>query len=296
MGMSVQILINGAPGDSAEAPSLPIADRGLAYGDGVFETIAIAHRRPEFWDRHMTRLQQGCRVLRLPPPDRENLARQTDLLCRALPASGDESRAIVKITLTRGVGGRGYAPPPRARPAIIVARYDWPTYPPHWAVDGVTVRLCQLRLGRQPALAGVKHLNRLENVLARSEWDDPGIAEGLLSDDRACLIEGTMSNLFILDEDGLATPDLKGCGVAGIMRGVILDLAAEMGLDVVIRDIKASELLNARGAFLTNSVMGLWPIREILAGPVFSPAPIVAKLQKALGEKRAAQTALSIGK
>ncbi len=282
-------LKNAAPGrvliNGRACQSLDYTDRGLAYGDGVFETIAVSNRCPEFWSEHMERLEHGCRMLKIPPPDRKNLAGQTAALCRDMPIDDPPSRAIIKIIVTRGSGGRGYAPPSEPKPTVVVGRYDWPSHPAAWARDGIVVRLCRIRLGDQPALAGIKHLNRLENVLARAEWQDPEIAEGLLFDHHNRLIEGVMSNLFLLRGGIWATPDLNGCGVAGVMRRIVLDLAQECGIPTAIRNIDQAELDQAEGLFLTNSIIGLWPVREI-AGRPLSLHPTITALQTALAKKR----------
>ena len=276
-----RVLVNGHP-----CQTLDSADRGLAYGDGVFETIAITNRYPEFWSQHMERLQHGCHILKIPPPDPENLAQQTAVLCGDMSVQETTpSRAIIKIIVTRGSGGRGYAPPLEPTPTVILSRYDWPSHPATWASDGVRVRLCQIRLGSQPALAGIKHLNRLENVLARAEWQDPDIAEGLLCNHHDQLIEGVMSNLFLLHDQTWATPDPEGYGVAGVMRRVVLDLAEELGIPMVVRNIHQTELQEAEGFFLTNSIIGLWPVRHI-AGRPLRLHPTITCLQTALAKKR----------
>ncbi len=274
------VLVNGR-----RCRSIDCADRGLAYGDGVFETIAIANQRPEFWSQHMDRLHHGCHILNIPPPDPGDLARQIATLCQDMPIQDPPSQAIIKIIVTRGSGGRGYAPPPQSTPTIVLSRHEWPSYPVEWASNGVTIRLCQIRLSQQPAFAGIKHLNRLENILARAEWQDSEIAEGLLCDHHDHLIEGVMSNLFLLRGGIWATPDLESCGVAGVMRQVVLDLAQECGIPMVIRNIDQAELQKAEGLFLTNSIIGIWPVRNIAAYPL-PLHPTITDLQTALAKKR----------
>jgi 4-amino-4-deoxychorismate lyase len=246
------MLINGKPGDTVSA-----LDRGLQYGDGLFETLAVVGGEPALWERHMRRLESGCRRLGLPSPPHELLLSEW---CAAIGAG---QRGVLKILLTRGVGGRGYRPPSTAEPTRIIVFYPWPEYPQHWWRDGIRLRVCATRLGENPALAGLKHLSRLEQVLARAEWDDPGIAEGLMLNPSGHVVEGTMTNLFLLRDGTLITPDLSRCGVAGIMRGVVMDMARERGIPVTERTLALQELARADALFVTNSLIGIWPVREL---------------------------------
>lgn len=246
------MLINGKPGDTVCA-----LDRGLQYGDGLFETLAVAGGRPALWERHMRRLMSGCRRLGLPAPPRELLFSE----CRAVSAAGQ--RGVLKILLTRGAGGRGYRPASAAEPTRIVVFHPWPEYPQQWWRDGIRLRICVTRLGENPALAGLKHLNRLEQVLARAEWDDPGIAEGLMLDFSGQVVEGTMTNLFLLRDGALLTPDLGRCGVAGVMREVVMDVARERGIPVAESNLTLQELEQADALFMTNSVIGIWPVMAL---------------------------------
>jgi len=246
---SVPVLINGVPEDRISS-----LDRGLLYGDGLFETIAVAGGEPVFWSRHCARLQSGCERLGIPCVDANRLAEEARGLLR------DVDRCVLKIIVTRGTGGRGYRVPANPQPTRIIQRHPWPEYPASCAGQGVRVRLCEQRLGSNPLLAGIKHLNRLEQVLARQEWDDPDIMEGLMADRQGNLIEGTMSNLLVVQDRMLVTPDLGHCGVAGIVRAVVMELAEELGLPVAVRDLAMTALREADEVFLTNSVIGIWPV------------------------------------
>ncbi len=260
------MLIDGQPRDSIDA-----RDRGLHYGDGLFETIAVKDARPLLWPEHMARLADGCRRLGLPLPN-------PDLLRREAAAEIAESGfGVLKIMLTRGCGGRGYRPPADPDITRILAFHPAPDYPPEFWTKGVRVRLCNTRLGMNPALAGMKHLNRLEQVLARREWDDDGIVEGLMRDSAGNLLEGTMSNLFLVNSQRLLTPALDQCGVAGVMRKKVLETASEVGIHCRIADVSLQELERADALFLTNALIGIWPVRQV-DGQSFSldaiPAPL----------------------
>jgi 4-amino-4-deoxychorismate lyase len=255
-------------------------DRGLHYGDGLFETIAVLGGQPRNWELHLERLRAGCERLRIPPPSPERLF--DDFL--KLPV-GDRP-LVLKIIVTRGAGGRGYRPPENPSPTRILTLGPWPDHPPANREQGVTVRLCELRLGSNPALAGLKHLNRLEQVLARGEWSDPAIAEGLMFDANGYLVEGTMSNVFICAGGEIHTPLLDGCGVAGIVRRRIIERAAAAGSTVRERRVTQADLLAADAVFLTNSLIGLWPVRRVLlpeGSREYDSRPVVDRLRVELG-------------
>ena len=273
--MIINILINGKVQDSLSAQ-----DRGLQYGDGVFETIAVADAVPLCLEEHFCRLQEGCERLSMPAPALPALRAEVARV------AGGSPRAALKIILTRGVGGRGYAAPAEPRPNRIIMRYPWPGYPPENATTGVTLRFCRQRYGINPALAGIKHLNRLEQILARREWQDQAIAEGLVMDMDDNVIEGTMSNLFMVKNNELLTPDLSGCGIRGVIRQKIIDLAARLDLAVREQTIPAALLYRADELFLCNSLIGVWPVRRIEEQP-FKPGAITRHIRQALIEENA---------
>lgn len=244
------ILINGSP-----AQSIPATDRGLAYGDGVFRTLRAHRGEPLHWARHYAKLAHDCGALALPCPEAEMLLKEVHTV------ANDDRDAVVKLTVTRGSSARGYAPP---QPCVVTRVVNGSAYAPATVpATGVTVRLCQLRLARQPALAGVKHLNRLENVLARAEWADPDIHEGLLLDYDGWVIGGTMSNLFIVEADALITPALAHCGVAGVTRDRVMALSAQRGIACRVEAIPLQRVLGADEVFLVNSLIGLWPVAQL---------------------------------
>jgi len=253
---SPPILINGQAGDGISS-----LDRGLLYGDGLFETIAVEHGRPRFWLRHLARLVAGCERLGIPQPE------GSVLLEESLALIAGAERGVLKIIVTRGQGGRGYRPAADTSPTRIIQLNPWPDYPETCRGSGVRVRLCRQRLGHNPSLAGIKHLNRLEQVLARGEWDDPGILEGLLLDEDEHPLEGTMSNLFIVRDRVLMTPELVRCGVAGILRTVVMEATASVPMPLQVRALGLDDLWGADEVFLTNSLIGIWPVIEIEGRP-----------------------------
>ncbi len=243
--------INGVPADS-----LSVRDRGLAYGDGLFETILVKQGRARLLDRHLQRLIDGCRRLLI--PIEENQLREELSAFISLLVDG-----VVKLIITRGDGLRGYALPQPQHPVRVLMSAPLPSYSPSNSAQGVSLYPCATCLADQPLLAGMKHLNRLEQVLARAEWDDPQYAEGLLRDYSGRVVEGVFSNVFVVRDGRLLTPDLARCGVAGVMRAEVLERASLLGIQCEVREIDYAELLGADEVFVCNSVYGIWPVREL---------------------------------
>lgn len=256
--------------DGREAESLSLKDRGLAYGDGLFETLAVRAGRPLLLERHLARLFDGCARLHIPL---DPLRMRAELLAFC----GEVGEGVAKLIVTRGDGLRGYAPA-AAAPRRILQASAMPAYPADHALSGVCLFPCSVRLAEQPLLAGLKHLNRLEQVMARAEWQDAEHAEGLMRDVSGRVIEGVYSNLFVGHDGVLSTPDLRRCGVAGVMRGELLERAAALGLRCRVRDIELDELLAADEVMLCNSLYGVWPVREF-QGRHWPVGPLTRKLQ-----------------
>lgn len=252
----MQAWVNGHAGAGID-PS----DRGLNYGDGLFETLAVSRGRPRFLGWHLERLLDGCQRLGIPSPEPRRLQAEIERAC-------PDEQGVVKLIVTRGSGERGYRPPRQPDPTRIVVSLPWPAYPPaNWSA-GVRLRNCRTRLGRNPALAGIKHLNRLEQVLARGEWDDADVAEGIMMDDRDRVIGATQSNLFARIGGRWATPRLDQCGVAGVMRRAFLGWSAQQGDPVDVRALSAADLGAATAVLLTNALIGAWPVREMAGRPL----------------------------
>lgn len=251
-GSPLRVLVDGLP-----AGTVPATDRGLQYGDGLFETLLVRHGLPCQWSRHLARLLQGAARLGIP------ILNPARLTVEAHALADELSDGVLKLLITRGSGGRGYRPPCEPRPRRILLGYPPAPWPPDWAERGVSVRYCGTRAALCPALAGIKHLNRLDSVLARREWDDPGIAEGLMLDPTGYFVGGTMTNLFVWDGSALATPRIACSGIAGTVRALTLDMARASGVRCRERRIRPVDLSDAEGLFLTNSVAGIWPVRSL---------------------------------
>jgi 4-amino-4-deoxychorismate lyase len=273
--MQNQFLINGS-----QNGSLTPMDRGFAYGDGVFRTLAVRQGRPHCWSLHYRKLNDDCNALGIVCPTQDVLLADIRRLC------GDEDDAALKIVVTRGESLRGYAVPPLAQPNRALIKSPFPDYPERNFSHGINLHLCQLRLSLQPRLAGIKHLNRLENVLARMEWVDAQIADGLLLDTAGNVIECTMSNLFMRTGRLLTTPDLALCGVAGVTRQRIIEQAGKLGFRVETASFGLNDLLRADEAIICNSLYGAWQIRT-LNEAIWPSGPLAANLRELLQEEDA---------
>ncbi|MFK7702584.1 aminodeoxychorismate lyase [Pseudomonas caspiana] len=258
--------------DGCPADTLSVRNRGLAYGDGLFETIAVRAGQPSLLDQHMRRLLGGC--------DRLGIKADQILIRNELLAFAQQlGDGVMKLILARGDSQRGYAPDPHSQPLRILQGSPLPVYPAAHAEQGIRLFPCVTRLAEQPLLAGLKHLNRLEQVLARSEWQNPEFAEGLMRDLSGRIIEGVYSNLFVVRDNVLLTADLSRSGVAGVMRGELLEQAPKLGIQLEVRDLHMGDLEHADEVFVCNSVYGVWPVCgfEQLS---WSVGPLTRKLQR----------------
>lgn len=236
------------------ARRIDAGDRGLQYGDGVFETMRIRRRAVRLLDEHLRRLGDACERLAIAAPAPALLRRELERV------AAPHEDGILKLILTRGVGKRGYRPTGREHCTRILTLHP---APPGGRLPPWRLRICRTRLGSNPVLAGLKTLNRLECVLARAEWSDARIAEGLMLDGEDNVVCGTMSNLFIIRGSLLITPLLDRCGVAGVMRGWILQTAPRLGLTTVERRVRLADMMHAQEVFMSNAVTGPVPVAGI---------------------------------
>jgi 4-amino-4-deoxychorismate lyase len=263
--------------DGQDCAALTVSDRALHYGDGLFETIACPQGAPRLLGPHLARLAEGCARLAIGAPARELLGTE---ISRMAQGGG---RCVVKLILTRGPAlTRGYRPDGGEKATRILLRYAWPSYDPALERDGVRVRTARVCLGENPALAGLKHLNRLEQVLAAADLRDAD--EALMYSSSGALIAGIMSNVFLVEGPTLLTPQLDTCGVAGVMRSAVLHSAAAQGIRVDIRRLVADDLARAREIFLTNALIGIRPVRALDDTP-FAVGPVTRRLQEQLSQQ-----------
>jgi 4-amino-4-deoxychorismate lyase len=241
------VLVNGAPPED-RSRAIALDDRGFHYGDGVFETARLTEGRIRFLEDHLARLADGCERLRIPAPPPQVLLNEIDRVIES------HREGVLKIVVTRGTGLRGYRPPKNAEPTRVVALHPLPSEP---IPREIKARWCETRLARNPALAGIKHLNRLENVLAQAEWNDPDIGEGLMLDTEGELVSGTASNVFMVRDGTLVTPDLRYCGVRGVVRAQVLKAATRLGLATSEEPLWPRDVEEASEIFVTNAIRGL---------------------------------------
>jgi 4-amino-4-deoxychorismate lyase len=237
---------------------LPIDDRAFQYGDGLFETVAVRLAEPRLWSLHMDRLALGCARLDLSMPRHDKLLEN---VMHALQQSDvDTQYCLVKILLTAGVGQRGYARAPGNSPRVIIGVSECTPFSRKFYSKGVAVWLCKTRLASRSPTAGLKTLNRLEQVLARLEFSDSEYFEGFTMDAEDNIICGTMSNVFFIHGERIETPPLRRCGVDGVMRRQVITTLQANGYAVQLRAQPTQDLAAADEIFLSNSQFGVLPV------------------------------------
>ena len=245
----LQSLVNGQ-----QAEHISIRDRGFQYGDGCFETVRILFKKPILWSEHLKRLKYACKTLQL-SVNFDLLKSEVAQLIRVNKATN----VILKIIITRGEGGRGYAPAVQSDCTRILQLID---YVAPSTSSGARVVVCRHRLSSNSFLGGIKHLNRLDQVLASAQIP-ADCDEGLCMDEAGYVIEGCRSNLLFAIDNKLVSPDLSKSGVEGVMLDHLIDEFGVKGIAVIRRTISMSELKRADEILLCNSVFGVWPIAEI---------------------------------
>ena len=249
----MDILINGESKHTINSN-----DRGLLYGDGLFETMAVRNGKIQLWEAPWQRLSLGCNKPSIELPNKTMIEKEIELLIK----SNNEKQFIIKLIVTRGEGPRGYRFAKEQNTTRILSSHSWPNYLDKYQIEGVDVCYCETKLSENEMLAGIKHLNRLEQVLARNEWDHE-FQEGLMSTAQGNIIDGTMSNVFAVQDNKIFTPCLSLCGVEGVMRKIVIKTAKEKGCSVYEKDFSKAELEQSDELFLTNSLFGIWPIKVI---------------------------------
>ena len=239
------------------------SNRGLHYGDGLFETMRVHGGALPLWPQHLARLREGAERLGITLPEVAFLEAQITALAAGVDAG------VLKLLLTRGDGGRGYAPPDDALPVWQLGLHPLPPA----ARTGLHLQVCQTRLAIQPALAGIKHCNRLEQVLARREVVLAGGDEGLMQDGDGRVVSATAANLLVFREGRWLTPSVQRCGVAGVLRGRLLAQDWVTIAEVSLGDVESSDALA-----LCNAVRGILPVLSLEARH-WAPHPAITQLQ-----------------
>lgn len=259
------------------ADSVAVSERGLAYGDGVFETVRVTATGPVLKTQHWQRLVRGLDRLGI-------VGAEAALRCEWDTFPGWAQAGVVKVIVTRGCGGRGYQEPAQPQPTRILMVQDAPQYPSSYAAVGVAVHPCRSPLAIAPHLAGIKHLNRLEQVLARAEWRGCDFAEGLMADTEGSLVEGVSSNFFLVHAGHVVTPLLDRCGIAGVMRQWIIEQLEQWQVPVTQQRVSRADIEAADEWFFCNSVRGVWPVK-FFGRQSWQPGPLTRRLQVALEQE-----------
>ena len=252
--------------DGRPSAALPLPDRGLQFGDGLFETLLLRDGRPLFEALHLERLTRGLAALDFPPCGGESAAHISSA-CAAIAARGWKW-ASLRLTVTRGGGPRGYAPPADPAPRFIVSANPLPR-------DGATmlpaasVATSEIRWSAQPRLAGIKHLNRLDQVLAAAEAVRRGVDEVLMLDQAGRPLSMSAGNLFAVFGDRIVTPPLSDCGIAGTRRRLVMEQwAPAIGLAVEESHLSMAQLQRSDELFFSNSLVALRPVGSLEGRPL----------------------------
>ena len=254
-------LINGKLSNSVS-----VLDRGLSYGDGLFETMSYCYVKKklavEFWERHLKRLRESCLITKIKFPSNKLLLSYKKKILHESLIRGMQS-GILKIIITRGIGGRGYKYDKSIKPTIIFLSFPRNQIKKKLYENGVEVRFCKSSIFSNASLAGLKHLNRMDSVLARAEWDKENYFEGVMVDDSQNIIDGTMTNIFFSKDNILYTPCVKKSGINGIMRQVIIDKSKLFFDKICEVEIKKESFIKFDEMFITNSVIKILPVKAL---------------------------------
>mgnify|MGYP006277951393 CR=1 FL=1 len=270
--MQPSVLINGE-----ETRTIDVQDRGFQYGDGVFTSLLVHQRTPLYLDQHLRRLERDCARLQISYPGHVLL--QQDI--GRLLLNGDDGQAVLKIQLTRGIGARGYGFSDTMIATRVLTLNSCPVYSARIADEGIRITLCNTRLGINPLLAGIKHTNRLEQILARAELNHTDCLEGILLDQQGDVTEGIMTNIFLVKNALITTPRLDRCGVSGVMRGIVMNMLRQCGKHPVETRVSLEDIIQADEVFLTNSVLGIWSVASLDHHDYFSRS-VALELRKSL--------------
>jgi 4-amino-4-deoxychorismate lyase len=273
--MSQLLWVNGIRQDTVSA-----FDRGLAYGDGLFATMRCNEKGVLFLDGHLARLTQSAQRLGI-------LWQPSEEFKRLLISIAEREYKVfaadfcIKILLSRGVGGRGYQPPEQCSTTEIISLHSIPAHYADWQACGVALQTSSMCLASQTRLAGIKHLNRLEQVLIKAQSLDEGFDDWLVLDTQGHIIEASMANLFLIKGKSVVTPSLHLSGVAGVMREQLIYWFIDAGFNVDIRAVAYDELDRFEHGLLSNSLFGVVGVNRI-DQTFFAPTELTQNIIRAL--------------
>ncbi|MFQ3192431.1 MAG: 4-amino-4-deoxychorismate lyase [Paraglaciecola sp.] len=238
---------------------IEIADRAFQYGDGCFTTMAFRNGRLELFDAHINRLKLACNTLYI------NFDKWSELESCIVDSLKADDDCVIKVIITRGVGGRGYSPEGAITPSFIITHHTIPVYYPVWQTKGIKLTISPITLARQPLLAGIKHLNRLEQVLVKQDLAQTNYDDAVVCDTQQKIIETSIGNLFWFKDNTWYTSDLSESGVEGVMRNLVLDVMLEKGMKCRVVKHDVSILFNAQQLFVCNALMMLVPVVSLFS-------------------------------
>lgn len=248
-----------------------IQDRALHYGDGLFETMLLESEKIPFWDLHYRRLSESAQRLSIKCPDKAWFEKQLEAYLDL------KKNLVIKILLSRGSGGRGLMLPDELTPNIYLLHYP---YAKSDKIQHVKAIISEITLPKNKNLAGLKHLNRLDYVMATQALNRlPDYNEAILCDDDGYIIEGIVHNVFFVKNNEICTPDLSDCGVEGICRQLIIKKLKNKNIDVNIGRFSIESILTASECFFCNSVQGIRPV-ILIQDKVLGIGPVSQQLQQ----------------
>ncbi|WP_047046686.1 aminodeoxychorismate lyase [Vibrio mexicanus] len=252
---------------------ISLTDRSFQYGDGCFTTLMTEEGKPLLWMMHQERIEACLNVLGIEHPDWSLLLQWIEQA--ALPSG----KAGVKVHISRGEGGRGYSPTQVGPSNVTISTFALPEQYSAWRKEGVKLGVSQVKLGLNPILAGHKHNNRLEQVLAKADIEKQSLVDGIVLDINGNVIESTIANIFWVIGDTLYTPDLTLSGVAGVARRSVLEVAEKTSQAVEVGQYRLEALMKADEVFICNSLMGIVPVTRI-ADQEFKIGPLTKRYQE----------------
>ncbi|ORT50333.1 4-amino-4-deoxychorismate lyase [Vibrio sp. qd031] len=236
---------------------VPALDRSFQYGDGCFTTIQTQFGELRHWELHVERMQACLNTLGIATPPWRDIKHQ--LMDIAL----DDPIAGVKLLISRGSGGRGYASPHNAHSLIMSNHFAYPQHYPQWQTDGIKLGISRIKLGHNPLLAGHKHNNRLEQVLVKNDLDAQQVDDGVVLDINEHIVETSSANIFWRKGSTLYTPILDKAGVAGIIRRLIIQDAEPLGFKALLGRFDLVDLHDADEVFVSNALLGVAPVVQV---------------------------------
>ncbi|MFC5077189.1 Aminodeoxychorismate lyase [Vibrio thalassae] len=263
--------------DGSQVDHVSVTDRSFQYGDGCFTTILTKSGKMQLWDQHVKRMERALSQLKISPVDWHKLKSDIDKLASPKVLAG------IKIHVSRGEGGRGYSPNVNRGPLITLSQFEFPASYIELRRSGLEMTLCDISLGLNPLLAGLKHNNRLEQILAKEHVERSGHIDGIVLDIEGNVIETTMANIFWFKDGVLHTPSLKMAGVEGVMRGEVLRIVAQDECPIVIDSFKLSTLKAADEIFVSNCILGVAPVTKIQDAQ-FPIGNMTRRIQEKLGQ------------